>query len=196
MFCNQLNSTQRIAKTANSLRFLLRYVPSAIIIALHSYVCNTFCSFYITFVIYDIIEGLIVLFYEQFNKLCLAHNIKETSLARELGMGASAPGRWKNGSTPDLVNAKKIADYFGVTVDSLIAENETKASNLVTNITGSAVLQGNSGSNVNLSVGGQAGAELTDQEQEILRIFRGLTPRGQNEMMTLIFQVEDKYKAD
>lgn len=111
-------------------------------------------------------------------------------------MGASAPGRWKNGSTPDLVNAKKIADYFGVTVDSLIAENETKASNLVTNITGSAVLQGNSGSNVNLSVGGQAGAELTDQEQEILRIFRGLTPRGQNEMMTLIFQVEDKYKAD
>lgn len=136
------------------------------------------------------------MFYEQFNKLCLAHNIKETALARELGIGASAPGRWKNGSTPDLVNAKKIADYFGVTVDSLITGDKTNGGNVATNITGSAVMQGNSGDNVSMTYGAAADAALTDQEKEILRIFRGLPPRGQNEMMTVVFQVEDKYKAD
>ena len=84
------------------------------------------------------------MFYEQFELLCKRHNIKETTLARELGMGASAPGRWKKGATPDLVNAKKIADYFGVTIDSLVGDELSPSiSNIVGSISNSAVMHGN-----------------------------------------------------
>lgn len=64
------------------------------------------------------------MFYEIFAQLCKQNGVKETTLARELGMGPSAPGRWKKGSTPDLANAKKIADYFGVSVDYLMGQKE------------------------------------------------------------------------
>lgn len=136
------------------------------------------------------------MFYEQFELLCKRHNIKETTLARELGMGASAPGRWKKGSTPDLVNAKKIADYFGVTVDSLIGDEPPVASNVASNISNSAVMQGNnSGGNVSISNGGApAAGELTDQESEVLRIFRALDMRKKNTVLTYLYEVEDQTK--
>lgn len=133
------------------------------------------------------------MFYEQFQLLCKRHNIKETSLARELGMGASAPGRWKKGSTPDLVNAKKIADYFGVTVDSLIEEDSNKIG-VISNISNSAVIQGNTGNNVNVSNGIPISESMNEQEQELLRIFRGLTFRSKTKLMSLAFQVEDEDK--
>lgn len=133
------------------------------------------------------------MFYEQFQLLCKRHNIKETSLARELGMGASAPGRWKKGSTPDLVNAKKIADYFGVTVDSLIQEDSNKIG-VISNISNSAVIQGNTGNNVNVSNGIPISESMNEQEQELLRIFRGLTFRSKTKLMSLAFQVEDEDK--
>ncbi|WP_215655847.1 helix-turn-helix transcriptional regulator [Pseudoflavonifractor sp. MCC625] len=135
------------------------------------------------------------MFYERFALLCEQNDVKETAVARELGMGASAPGRWKKGSTPDLVNAKKIADYFGVTVDSLIGDS-VPGTNTATNVSNSSVVQGNTGDNVSINNGAAQSGEdtLTDQELEILRIFRSLSPRGQNEMMTLVFNLEDKYK--
>ena len=136
------------------------------------------------------------MFYEQFELLCKRHNIKETTLARELGMGASAPGRWKKGATPDLVNAKKIADYFGVTIDSLVGDELSPSiSNIVGSISNSAVMHGNANGPVSISnSGAPARNELTDQESEVLRIFRALDMRQKNTAMTYLYNLEDEAK--
>lgn len=131
------------------------------------------------------------MFYEQFSDLCAQHNIKETTLARQLGIGASAPKRWKEGSTPDLVNAKKIADYFGVSLDYLMAGPSSAPSNQIGNVTGSAVVQGVNGGSVSVS-NGSGQTELTAAEAELLRIFRGLDVRGQNAVMSCLYEQEDR----
>ena len=131
------------------------------------------------------------MFYEQFAMLCKQHNVKETSLARELGMGASAPGRWKKGSTPDLINAKKIADYFGVTLDYLI-DGDTNTS---LNFSNSVVMHTNSGNHVSISNGHTTPEhELSEQEEEVLRIFRALDMRQKHTAMNCLYDLEDQAK--
>lgn len=134
------------------------------------------------------------MFYDQFLSLCNQHNIKVTALARKLGISPSAPKRWEEGSTPDLVNAKKIADYFGVSLDYLMAGPSSAPSNQIGNVTGSAVVQGVAGGSVAVSNGsGQAEpADLTATEAELLRIFRSLDVRGQNAVMSCLYEQEDR----
>ena len=131
------------------------------------------------------------MFYEQFSDLCAQHNIKETTLARQLGIGASAPKRWKEGSTPDLVNAKKIADYFGVSIDYLMAGPSSAPYNQIGDVSGSAIVQGVNGGSVSVS-NGSGQTELTAAEAELLRIFRSLDVRGQNAVMSCLYEQEDR----
>ena len=43
----------------------------------------------------------------------------------EIGLSKSTPTTWKKkGTTPQAVQLKKIADYFGVTVDYLVGTKE------------------------------------------------------------------------
>lgn len=131
------------------------------------------------------------MFYDQFLSLCNQHDIKVTALARKLGISPSAPKRWEEGSTPDLVNAKKIADYFGVSLDYLMAGPSSAPSNQIGNVTGSAVVQGVNGGSVSVS-NGSGQTELTAAEAELLRIFRSLDVRGQNAVMSCLYEQEDR----
>lgn len=131
------------------------------------------------------------MFYDQFLSLCNQHDIKVTALARKLGISPSAPKRWEEGSTPDLVNAKKIADYFGVSLDYLMAGPSSASSNQIGNVTGSAVVQGVNGGSVSVS-NGSGQTELTAAEAELLRIFRSLDVRGQNAVMSCLYEQEDR----
>lgn len=131
------------------------------------------------------------MFYDQFLSLCNQHDIKVTALARKLGISPSAPKRWEEGSTPDLVNAKKIADYFGVSIDYLMAGPSSAPSNQIGNVTGSAVVQGVNGGSVSIS-NGSGQTELTAAEAELLRIFRSLDVRGQNAVMSCLYEQEDR----
>lgn len=88
---------------------------------------------------------------------------------------------------------QKIADYFGVSIDVLLSEQQPNGM-VIENVRNSAVMQGNSGDHVSMNYGGQADDSFTAQEHEIIQIFRGLPLRGQTEFMSLLFQVEDKYK--
>ena len=131
------------------------------------------------------------MFYDQFLSLCNQHDIKVTALARKLGISPSAPKRWEEGSTPDLVNAKKIADYFGVSIDYLMAGPSSAPSNQIGNVTGSAVVQGVNGGSVSVS-NGSGQTELTAAEAELLRIFCSLDVRGQNAVMSCLYEQEDR----
>ena len=44
-------------------------------------------------------------------------------LAKEVGVHVSTVTNWKDGSSPKIEHVKKVADYFGVTVDSLLSDD-------------------------------------------------------------------------
>lgn len=53
-------------------------------------------------------------------KLCKEKNISIARLERETGISNGTIGRWGT-SSPTVENVRKVADYFGVTVDALIS---------------------------------------------------------------------------
>lgn len=135
------------------------------------------------------------MFYDNFTELCREHHIAPSALARELGMSSSAPGRWKNGSTPDIDTVEKIADFFGVSLDFLIKGVTSSSGFLRTTVSNSAVLHSNSGDNVSVISGTvPVSSNLTDQEEEILRIFRALDMRRKHTAMNCLYDLEDEVK--
>ncbi len=67
------------------------------------------------------------MFYDNFIIECNKNNISPTAAALKIGFPRSIVTIWKNGSKPRDANLKKIADYFGVTVDYLLREKENAA---------------------------------------------------------------------
>lgn len=63
--------------------------------------------------------------YENVALLCKKAGISIARLEIETGIGNGTIGRWKK-SSPNVDNVKKVADFFGVTVDSLIATPSTE----------------------------------------------------------------------
>ena len=63
--------------------------------------------------------------YEVFEQLLQKHNITAYKVAKEAAVTQTALSNWKSGrSTPTTKTLKKIADYFGVTVDYLMTGKE------------------------------------------------------------------------
>lgn len=59
--------------------------------------------------------------YEIFSKLLQKRNVTPYKVSKETGVSQSTLSDWKRGiSTPKTENMKKIADYFGVTVEYLL----------------------------------------------------------------------------
>lgn len=56
-------------------------------------------------------------------KLCEERQISIGSLEKELGFGRCTITKWKN-SIPTVDKLKKVADYFDVTVDELLKEEQ------------------------------------------------------------------------
>lgn len=57
--------------------------------------------------------------YENIVRLCNENGITVSKLETEAGIGNGIVGRWRY-SVPRVDSLKKAADYFGVTVDSLL----------------------------------------------------------------------------
>ena len=65
--------------------------------------------------------------YEIFEKLLKEHNVTPYQVYKATGVAQSSLSDWKNGkSKPKYEKMKKIADYFGVTIEYLLG-NETPA---------------------------------------------------------------------
>lgn len=57
--------------------------------------------------------------------LMQSRGISPYKLAKEVGVHVSTVTNWKDGSNPKIEHVKKVADYFGVTVDELLSEKDT-----------------------------------------------------------------------
>lgn len=60
--------------------------------------------------------------YENITALCKENGISVSALEKALGFGNATIRGWAN-SDPGAAKLKKVADHFGVTVDSLFTDN-------------------------------------------------------------------------
>lgn len=62
--------------------------------------------------------------YENIKRLCCEKNISIMALEKELGLGNGLVAKWAS-VNPRVDLLKRVADYFGVTVDDLLKEDTT-----------------------------------------------------------------------
>lgn len=138
-------------------------------------------------------------FLEVFKLLCKQHGITQKQALADMGFGVTSNQRWKTGE-PSLESLHTIKGYFGVTADSILdtlfaagGQNSING-----NITGSAVVQGSSGSTISFNAAAQASNEnhdaeqLTEQETELLRIFRSINMKGKTAVMSCAYTEEER----
>jgi len=64
------------------------------------------------------------LLFGKIRDLCVKRNINISTLERETQLGRNTIYRWDE-SSPSANKLKRVADYFGVTVDELLKEEST-----------------------------------------------------------------------
>ena len=67
------------------------------------------------------------MFWNNFLAECANKGKSPAVVAEELGFSNSATTCWKNGSLPRMSSRKKIADYFGITVEELMGTKKEPA---------------------------------------------------------------------
>lgn len=70
---------------------------------------------------------MIFLFWDNFVKECARIQKSPAVVVEELGFSNSMPTSWKKGALPHIKNRKKIADYFGISVDELMGTKKEPA---------------------------------------------------------------------
>ena len=67
------------------------------------------------------------MFWTKFAKLCSDRGVAANTVAAQCGVKSTGTvSGWKKGATPRESILIKIADYFGITVEELLGENEQK----------------------------------------------------------------------
>lgn len=59
------------------------------------------------------------MFYDNFIRLCKQKGVTPSAVMRTIGLNKSSASYWKKGSTPSSDTLRKLADYFGVSMDYL-----------------------------------------------------------------------------
>lgn len=67
------------------------------------------------------------LFYENFERQCEKAGKFPSIVVEELGFDKSTAAKWKKGTLPQIASRKKIADYFGITVEELMGTKKEPA---------------------------------------------------------------------
>lgn len=100
--------------------------------------------------------------YEVFIKLAQKHGVTAYQISKVTGLSQSLFSDWKKGkSTPKQDKLKKIADYFGVSVDYLMTGEEKEKTPPV-------------------------GEILTEGEQELLNLYRMVPEDKQKLILSMI----------
>ena len=64
------------------------------------------------------------MFYKNYLMYCQKVGKSKTAVAKQIGVTSKSVTGWQNGSIPRNGTLKKLADYFGVTVDDLLSDNK------------------------------------------------------------------------
>nr|DAM50380.1 MAG TPA: nucleoid-associated protein [Caudoviricetes sp.] len=72
-------------------------------------------------------KEVVFLFWDNFVNQCEKIEKSPTVVVEDLGFKRSAVTSWKNGALPQVKNRKKIADYFGISVEELMGTKKEPA---------------------------------------------------------------------
>ena len=61
------------------------------------------------------------MFWNNYYNLCQQHGSSPNAVAKVLGISSGAVSEWKKGRVPQMATLKKVADYFGVSPESLVS---------------------------------------------------------------------------
>lgn len=67
------------------------------------------------------------MFYDNFVRLCNSIGKTPSAVVTEIGFSRASASGWKNGKTPTDATVLRLADYFGVTADYLLGNEEKPA---------------------------------------------------------------------
>lgn len=62
-------------------------------------------------------------FAENLTRVQAERGVTNYRIAKEIDVGQASIANWKSGTMPHPRNVKRLADYFNVPVDELLAEN-------------------------------------------------------------------------
>lgn len=120
-------------------------------------------------------------FYDRVNELCRERGISITALALALGFSKGTPSNWKTMTKPPRAeNVKKVAEYFGVTVASLMGDSIVDV-HTVQNNNG---IIGNTHAPVTIN-----GAAVGDIEKELLSICGKLDMKRKNALLAKAYEL-------
>lgn len=101
-------------------------------------------------------------FAENLKRICDCRGTTPTSLLKELGLSTSKVTLWNNGSLPKYDLMRRLAEALNCSVQDFFAEQPECQNDPV----------------------------LTDDEQDILRVFRALDRRAKHEFMSMVYEYE------
>lgn len=108
-------------------------------------------------------------FYSNFVSLCNNAGKSPSRAVIEIGLQKSSITRWKGGGFPTDATAKKIADYFGVSVDELTGKEKTPTS--------------------------QTGNRLSKETLEVVNLFEQAEPWVKDQVLSLLRAAESHREA-
>lgn len=98
------------------------------------------------------------MFWYNFVNQCEKIEKSPTVVVEDLGFKRSAVTSWKNGALPQVKNRKKIADYFGITVEELMGTKKEPAGD----------------------------GELDEDMKEFVELAKKMTPEERSAILTLM----------
>lgn len=63
-------------------------------------------------------------FRENLCEMLTKRGVSSYKFAKEIGVHVSTVTNWKNGASPKMEHVSKISNYFGVSLDELLAEEK------------------------------------------------------------------------
>lgn len=128
------------------------------------------------------------MFKKNFIRLCSNVGESPSAVCKKVGISSAAFSQWDENTVPRKVTQQRIADYFGITVEELLADEPAPSVRVNNGIIG------NRNSNNVVSVGNAGHSDLGEIETEIVNICKKLDIKRKNALLTRAYELleEDK----
>ena len=123
------------------------------------------------------------MFKRNFERLCNMRGKSPTAVCVELGLSHSVYSLWADSTVPRRATLQKIADYFGVTPEELLQdENNKNAITVDTPIS----------ADMSTKISPIAHA-FSSQEQMLIDAYRAVSDEGKMRMIQAVLNIKDQY---